>query len=58
MYSETDIIKSLKIASREITDDCSWSGAIILAEIILDKSEDSIMEMIDDLKIKFAEDDK
>ena len=49
-YSESDIIKSLKIASREITDDCSWSGAIVLAAIILDKSEDSVMELIDDFK--------
>ena len=50
MYTEKDIIESLKLAAKEITDTQAWSGALTLAAIILHKSEDSVLEMLNSEK--------
>lgn len=46
-YFETeDIIESIKRLSREVTDDCTWSGVEMLACELLGCSEETLAEML------------
>lgn len=46
MYTKEDIIKAIKIINDEVTDDCTWSGVIILATTILNISEEEINNIL------------
>lgn len=47
MFTEEDIMNAIKQASTEVTDDCAYSGVLTLGAIILGKSEDTLVNLLE-----------